>query len=160
MRVMSKMPGKTIRTSSGIPVEVVYDAEDLDGFDAAASAARTALANDPAPLVQSLLYMTGGDGGAAIDASALLAKSSADYPTLDRALTLLWVRKALGGDTAPALMSESDAALIALAVRRLSFAVYHSGASAATALRKKISTEGTEGSKGLLDIALAAGSAS
>ena len=73
-----------------------------DGFDAAASAARTALANDPAPLVQSLLYMTGGDGGAAIDASALLAKSSADYPTLDRALTLLWVRKALGGDTAPA----------------------------------------------------------
>jgi methylmalonyl-CoA mutase, N-terminal domain len=33
---MSKMPGKTIRTSSGIPVEVVYDAEDLDGFDAAA----------------------------------------------------------------------------------------------------------------------------
>jgi uncharacterized protein YfaS (alpha-2-macroglobulin family) len=73
-----------------------------DGFDTATSAARTALANDPAPLVQSLLYMTGGDGGAAVDASALLAKSSADYPTLDRALTLLWVRKALGGDTAPA----------------------------------------------------------
>jgi uncharacterized protein YfaS (alpha-2-macroglobulin family) len=46
--------------------------------------------------------MTGGDGGAVVDASALLAKSSADYPTLDRALTLLWVRKALGGDTAPA----------------------------------------------------------
>src|ERR1700746_1580276 len=33
---MSKMTGNTIRTSSGIPVEVVYDAEDLDGFDAAA----------------------------------------------------------------------------------------------------------------------------
>jgi methylmalonyl-CoA mutase, N-terminal domain len=36
VRVMSKMPGKTSRTSSGIPVELVYDAEDLDGFDAAA----------------------------------------------------------------------------------------------------------------------------
>ncbi|MGE8165245.1 alpha-2-macroglobulin family protein [Paraburkholderia sp. NPDC080076] len=69
-----------------------------DGFDAAASAARTASSNDPAPLVQSLLVMSGGDGGAAVDASALLAKSSADYPTLDRALTLLWLRKALGGD--------------------------------------------------------------
>jgi uncharacterized protein YfaS (alpha-2-macroglobulin family) len=69
-----------------------------DGFDAAASAARTALSNDPAPLVQSLLVMSGGDGGAAVDASALLAKSSVEYPTLDRALTLLWLRKALGGD--------------------------------------------------------------
>ncbi|WP_233874083.1 alpha-2-macroglobulin family protein [Paraburkholderia adhaesiva] len=73
-----------------------------DGFEAAADAARTALANDPAPLVQSLLYMTRGNGGATVDASALLAKSSADYPTLDRALTLLWVRKALGGDVAMA----------------------------------------------------------
>jgi uncharacterized protein YfaS (alpha-2-macroglobulin family) len=73
-----------------------------DGFDAAASAARTALSSDPAPLVQSLLVMSGGDGGAAVDASALLAKSSADYPTLDRALTLLWLRKALGGEVAAA----------------------------------------------------------
>nr|WP_260854526.1 alpha-2-macroglobulin [Paraburkholderia sp. BCC1884] len=73
-----------------------------DGFDAAASAARTALTNDPAPLVQSLLAMSGGDGGTAVDASALLAKSSADYPTLDRALTLLWLRKTLGGDVAAA----------------------------------------------------------
>jgi uncharacterized protein YfaS (alpha-2-macroglobulin family) len=74
------------------------------GFDTVASAARGALASDPAPLVQSLLSMSGnagnggGDGGAAVDATGLLAKSSADYPTLDRALTLLWLRKALGGD--------------------------------------------------------------
>src|SRR6266852_3010739 len=33
---MSKMPRKTTQTSSGIPVEVVYRAEDLEGFDAAA----------------------------------------------------------------------------------------------------------------------------
>jgi len=69
-----------------------------DGFDAAAGAARAALANDPAPLVQSLLAMSGD--GAGVDPSALLAKSSADYPTLDRALTLLWLRKTLGGDAA------------------------------------------------------------
>ncbi len=76
------------------------------GFDTAVSAARSALANDPAPLVQSLLFMTGsgaGDaGGAPVDPAALLAKSSADYPTIDRALTLLWLRKALGGDVAAA----------------------------------------------------------
>jgi uncharacterized protein YfaS (alpha-2-macroglobulin family) len=71
-----------------------------DGFDAAASAARVALGNDPAPLVQSLLAMSGDAAG--VDATALLAKSSADYPTLDRALTLLWLRKALGGDVAAA----------------------------------------------------------
>ncbi|WP_143751978.1 alpha-2-macroglobulin [Burkholderia sp. SRS-W-2-2016] len=76
------------------------------GFDAAVSAARVALADDPAPLVQSLLFMTGSGSGASdagaapIDPAALLAKSSADYPTIDRALTLLWLRKALGGDVA------------------------------------------------------------
>jgi uncharacterized protein YfaS (alpha-2-macroglobulin family) len=76
-----------------------------DGFDAAASAARLTLVNDPAPLVQSLIAMT-GDGGATADAPALLAKSSADYPTLDRALTLLWLRKSLGADpTAASLPS-------------------------------------------------------
>ncbi|MCX4162830.1 MULTISPECIES: alpha-2-macroglobulin [Paraburkholderia] len=75
-----------------------------DGFDGAVSAARGALATDPAPLVQSLLVMTGAtggsgaDGAAPVDAVALLAKSSASYPTFDRALTLLWLRKALGGD--------------------------------------------------------------
>ncbi|MGF6774716.1 uncharacterized protein YfaS (alpha-2-macroglobulin family) [Paraburkholderia sp. GAS199] len=74
-----------------------------DGFDAAAIAARVALANDPAPLVQSLVAMT-GDGGASADAPALLAKSSTDYPTLDRALTLLWLRKSLGADPAPAAL--------------------------------------------------------
>ena len=73
-----------------------------DGFEAAASAARVALSGDNAPLVQSLLFMSGDGGGVAIDASALLAKSSADTPTLDRALTLLWLRKALGGEVAAA----------------------------------------------------------
>src|ERR1700745_1293575 len=33
---MSKMPRETIRTSSGIPVELVYDAESVKGFDLAA----------------------------------------------------------------------------------------------------------------------------
>jgi methylmalonyl-CoA mutase, N-terminal domain len=33
---MSKMPGKTTQTSSGIPVELVYDAESVKGFDLAA----------------------------------------------------------------------------------------------------------------------------
>jgi len=33
---MSKMPRKTIQTSSGIPVELVYDAESVKGFDLAA----------------------------------------------------------------------------------------------------------------------------
>src|SRR3979409_945635 len=33
---MLKMPGETIRTSSGIPVELVYDAESVKGFDLAA----------------------------------------------------------------------------------------------------------------------------
>src|SRR6266700_1661899 len=33
---MSKMPRKTIQTSSGIPVELVYDAEGVKGFDLAA----------------------------------------------------------------------------------------------------------------------------
>jgi len=76
------------------------------GFDAAVSAARGELANDPAPLVQSLLVMTGAGagaadaGGAPLDPAALLAKSRADYPTIDRALTLLWLRKALGGAAA------------------------------------------------------------
>ena len=33
---MSKVPGKTIQTSSGIPVELVYDAESVKDFDLAA----------------------------------------------------------------------------------------------------------------------------
>jgi methylmalonyl-CoA mutase, N-terminal domain len=36
VRVMSKVPGKTIQTSSGIPVELVYDAESVKDFDLAA----------------------------------------------------------------------------------------------------------------------------
>ena len=90
--------GKQMATVLVASMARATGAQVPDGFDAAAGAARAALANDPAPLVQSLLAMSGD--GAGVDASALLAKSSADYPTLDRALTLLWLRKALGGDAA------------------------------------------------------------
>ncbi|MGH8783219.1 alpha-2-macroglobulin family protein [Paraburkholderia sp.] len=84
-----------------------------DGFDAAVATARGALAGDPAPLVQSLLLMSGGggtEGAAPVDVPALLTKSSASYPTFDRALTLLWLRKALGGDTDTAPLPELQGA--------------------------------------------------
>ncbi|WP_228881829.1 alpha-2-macroglobulin family protein [Paraburkholderia saeva] len=74
-----------------------------DGFDALAGAAHDSLAADPAPVVQSLLVMTGGAGAAAPgDLQVLLEKSSAGYPTLDRALTLLWLRRSLDGDVVDA----------------------------------------------------------
>ncbi|NML34978.1 alpha-2-macroglobulin family protein [Paraburkholderia sp. G-4-1-8] len=89
------------------------------GFEASVSAARAALANDPAPLVQSLLFMTGAGAGAGAgsaeagnaptDPAALLAKSSAAFPTIDRALTLLWLRKALGGDAAASVNATASA---------------------------------------------------
>ncbi|MET3133021.1 uncharacterized protein YfaS (alpha-2-macroglobulin family) [Oxalobacteraceae bacterium GrIS 1.11] len=50
---------------------------------------------NPAPLAQALL-MLGGQLPAS-QADALLAAVRADMPTLDRALTLVWVQKKLGG---------------------------------------------------------------
>ena len=67
-----------------------------EGFDAFAARARASLMTNPTPLIQSLLAMA-GDAGTPVDANAVLAQSSATYPTVDRALTLLWLRKAMAG---------------------------------------------------------------
>ncbi|NLP65900.1 alpha-2-macroglobulin family protein [Paraburkholderia sacchari] len=67
-----------------------------EGFIALAARARASLMTNPTPLIQSLLAMA-GDAGTPVDANAVLAQSSAMYPTVDRALTLLWLRKAMGG---------------------------------------------------------------
>lgn len=78
------------------------------GFDALVARARAALKENPTPLVQSLLAMT---GDTSVDASAALAQSSASHPTVDRALTLLWLRKAMGAarlDGAAQLVLQGD----------------------------------------------------
>ncbi len=67
-----------------------------EGFEPLAARARAALMTNPTPLIQSLLAMA-GDAGTPVDANAVLAQSSASYPTVDRALTLLWLRKAMAG---------------------------------------------------------------
>jgi uncharacterized protein YfaS (alpha-2-macroglobulin family) len=91
-------------SARGLQAAVVLTAETArasnaslpDGFAWLAARARAALTPDPTPLIQSLLAMTGGAASAA-DASAALAQSSAAYPTVDRALTLLWLRQAMAG---------------------------------------------------------------
>ncbi len=70
-----------------------------EGFDALAARARASLMTNPTPLIQSLLAMA-GDAGTPVDANAVLTQSSATYPTVDRALTLLWLRKAMAGSRA------------------------------------------------------------
>ncbi|WP_287184164.1 alpha-2-macroglobulin [Paraburkholderia sp.] len=107
-----------------------------DGFDALAGAARASLAADPAPVVQSLLIMTGGAGSSASnDVSTLLANSSAGYPTLDRALTLLWLRKSLGGDVVDASLPSVRGAGWTQAVTPTGAAVWNwSGAAAPATL--------------------------
>jgi alpha-2-macroglobulin len=55
----------------------------------------TSLRANPAPLAQALL-MLGGQLPAS-GADAVLAAVRSDMPTLDRAMTLLWVQKKLGG---------------------------------------------------------------
>ncbi len=62
---------------------------------ASADAAASRLITIDAPLVQSLLMATKRTG--ADKAAALLAQVRPDMPTLDRALTLLWLQRALGG---------------------------------------------------------------
>jgi uncharacterized protein YfaS (alpha-2-macroglobulin family) len=65
----------------------------------------TALRAAPAPAAQALLLL-GGELPVA-QADAVLASVRADMPTMDRALTLVWVQKKLGGPPAakaPALM--------------------------------------------------------
>jgi uncharacterized protein YfaS (alpha-2-macroglobulin family) len=61
-------------------------------------AAWTSLRANPAPLAQALL-MLGGQLPAS-QADAVLGAVRSDMPTLDRALTLVWVQKKLGGPPA------------------------------------------------------------
>ncbi|WP_441617106.1 MULTISPECIES: alpha-2-macroglobulin family protein [unclassified Cupriavidus] len=79
-----------------------------EGLAGAADAARQALAADPSPLVQSLLLMS-GKGAAASDVQALLSRAGAASPTIDRAVTLVWLNKALGGGLGRGLPGEADA---------------------------------------------------
>ncbi len=74
----------------------VTNASLPEGFDTLAARARASLMDNPTPLIQSLLAMA-GDAGTPVDANAVLQRSSANYPTVDRALTLLWLRKAMAG---------------------------------------------------------------
>ncbi|MDZ7813739.1 MAG: alpha-2-macroglobulin [Ideonella sp.] len=72
---------------------------------AEAEAAAQRLANVPAPLVQSLLVLT--QRGGTEQARALLAQVRGEVPTFDRAQSLLWLHKALGGR--PELRVEANA---------------------------------------------------
>lgn len=81
-----------------------------EGLASAAEAARQTLASDPSPLVQSLLLMA-GKGAATSDVQALLARAGAASPTIDRAVTLVWLNKALGGGLGRGLAGEGDPAL-------------------------------------------------
>lgn len=66
--------------------------------DAVAAAVKQ-LRDHPSSFAQALLMLRGEVPAAQAD--AVLAKVSADMPTLDRALTLVWVQKALGGTPSP-----------------------------------------------------------
>lgn len=72
---------------------------------AAAEAASARLADVNAPLPQALLLLT--QKGSADKARALLAQVRGEQATLDRAQSLLWIHKALGGR--PELRVEADA---------------------------------------------------
>lgn len=61
---------------------------------AQSAAARMALQDSPSPFVQSLLMLGQPNPGRA---SALLASVSADMPTMERAVALTWLQRALGG---------------------------------------------------------------
>ncbi len=74
---------------------------------AAADEAAARLAPVDAPLVQALLVLTKRSG--ADKAAAVLGQVRADVPTFDRAQTLLWLQRALGGRPAAGL----DAATLA-----------------------------------------------
>jgi uncharacterized protein YfaS (alpha-2-macroglobulin family) len=61
-------------------------------------AAWKALAGSPAPLVQALRLLGGqAAGDANANPDAILSAVRAEMPTIDRALTLIWVQKKLGG---------------------------------------------------------------
>ncbi|MDR0453849.1 MAG: alpha-2-macroglobulin family protein [Deferribacteraceae bacterium] len=69
-----------------------------EGFGLLAAQTREELrfASNTLPLVKSLIAMTDGFSSPS-DINTALEQSSASYPTVDRALTLLWLHKAMGG---------------------------------------------------------------
>ena len=85
---------------------------------AAADEAATRLSAIDTPFVQALLMATQRVG--ADKAPALLAQVRADMPTFDRAQTLLWVQRALGGKPAAGAEGAATPALGAPWVRAVS----------------------------------------
>jgi uncharacterized protein YfaS (alpha-2-macroglobulin family) len=74
-----------------------------DKLTAAVKAARQALASNPSPFVQSLLLLEQGHASPG-QAGTLLANVSANMPTMERAIALTWLQRALGaspGDMVP-----------------------------------------------------------
>lgn len=70
---------------------------------ASVTAARQALATNSSPFVQSLLLLEQGQANPG-EVGALLARVSADMPTMERAIALTWLQRALGsapGDVVP-----------------------------------------------------------
>ena len=66
------------------------------GFEGGRVKARAVLETSAAPIAHALLAAAGGrpDGGQAVE---VLRRVTAEMPTLERALTLVWTRDALGG---------------------------------------------------------------
>ena len=80
-----------------------------DTLSAAVASARQALASNPSPFVQSLLLLEEGSADPS-QAGALLANVSADMPTMERAIALTWLQRALGaspGDMVPPMVPAS-----------------------------------------------------
>jgi uncharacterized protein YfaS (alpha-2-macroglobulin family) len=65
------------------------------GFKELAAHAGAELAASKLPLAQSLALMAGGPAAAGLNAGRILAQSGAAQATIDRSLTLLWLRKAM-----------------------------------------------------------------
>ncbi|HEY2993127.1 MAG TPA: alpha-2-macroglobulin [Methylomirabilota bacterium] len=72
-------------------------------LDAGLERARRSLRTSGLPLARALLLMTGGVAAPG-EAERILAAVRRDMPTFDRALTLVWVQKALGVTPAPAML--------------------------------------------------------
>lgn len=70
------------------------------GFNELAARAGAGLAASKLPLAQSLLLMVGSPAASGLDAGDILARSGAAQATIDRSLTLLWLRAAMKPQTA------------------------------------------------------------
>lgn len=65
----------------------------------AGTAAAAALQDNPSPFVRALLLLQ-GQAPQGVDAATILASVSANMPTLERAMTLVWLQKAVMGGPA------------------------------------------------------------